>query len=57
MAPRYEALEDQGGEKDVVAPTSWDASAVEDWLVKQIRDITGRDMDRAVDLFEQGFDR
>ncbi|KAI4521212.1 acetyl-CoA synthetase-like protein [Schizophyllum commune Loenen D] len=52
----YEALEDQGGERDVAAPASWNAADVEGWLVKQIRDITGRDMDRAVDLFEQGFD-
>ncbi|KAI5884857.1 NAD(P)-binding protein [Schizophyllum commune H4-8] len=52
----YEALEDQGGEKDVAAPNSWDVSAVENWLSKQMRDITGREMDRAVDLFEQGFD-
>uniref|UniRef100_D8QBK6 Polyketide synthase-like phosphopantetheine-binding domain-containing protein n=1 Tax=Schizophyllum commune (strain H4-8 / FGSC 9210) TaxID=578458 RepID=D8QBK6_SCHCM len=37
-------------------PSSWDAPTIADWIARHVRNITGRDMDRHVDLFEQGFD-
>uniref|UniRef100_D8QLB7 Polyketide synthase-like phosphopantetheine-binding domain-containing protein n=1 Tax=Schizophyllum commune (strain H4-8 / FGSC 9210) TaxID=578458 RepID=D8QLB7_SCHCM len=46
----------QTGEKGVKPPSSWDVHAVASWLAQHVRDITGRDMDLAADLFEQGFD-
>ncbi|KAL1679182.1 hypothetical protein EV122DRAFT_210432 [Schizophyllum commune] len=46
----------QTGEKGVKPPNSWDVAAVAAWLAEHVRDITGRDMDIAADLFEQGFD-
>ena len=56
---RYKALGsvDQGEDLDAAPPSSWDAVTIEDWITRHVRNITGRDMDRAVDLFEQGFDR
>ena len=55
----YEAIEShtQTGENGVKPPASWDASVIAEWLAGHVRDVTGRDMDHAVDLFEQGFDR
>ena len=55
----YEVIEShtQTGEKGVKPPASWDAPAIAEWLAGHVRDVTGRDMDHAVDLFEQGFDR
>ncbi|KAL1663173.1 hypothetical protein GGF50DRAFT_116273 [Schizophyllum commune] len=54
----YEVVEShaQTGEEGVKPPASWDEPSVTDWLVKHVRDITGREMDRTADLFEQGFD-
>ncbi|KAI5827846.1 acetyl-CoA synthetase-like protein [Schizophyllum commune Tattone D] len=54
----YEVIEShaQTGEKGVKPPSSWDEASVADWLARHVRDITGRDMDRTADLFEQGFD-
>ena len=55
----YEVIEShaQTGEKGVKPPSSWNAPAIAEWLAGHVRDVTGRDMDHAVDLFEQGFDR
>ncbi|KAL1718564.1 hypothetical protein EV715DRAFT_291172 [Schizophyllum commune] len=55
----YEVIEShaQIGEKGVKPPSSWDEASVAEWLAKHVRDITGREMDRTADLFEQGFDR
>ncbi|KAL1699761.1 hypothetical protein EV121DRAFT_295859 [Schizophyllum commune] len=54
----YEVIEShaQTGEKGVKPPSSWDEASVADWLARHVRDITGREMDRTADLFEQGFD-
>ncbi|KAL1718563.1 hypothetical protein EV715DRAFT_291171 [Schizophyllum commune] len=54
----YEVIEShtQTGEKGVEPPASWNAPAIAEWLAGHVRDVTGRDMDHAVDLFEQGFD-
>ncbi|KAL1660867.1 hypothetical protein GGF50DRAFT_118539 [Schizophyllum commune] len=54
----YEVIEShtQTGEEGVKPPPSWDASDIAEWLAGHVRDVTGRDMDHAVDLFEQGFD-
>ncbi|KAL1743880.1 hypothetical protein HDZ31DRAFT_64623 [Schizophyllum fasciatum] len=54
----YDVLDShaQTGEKGVRPPTSWGTSAIADWLATHVRDIVGRNMDRSVDLFEQGFD-
>ncbi|KAL1718570.1 hypothetical protein EV715DRAFT_291179 [Schizophyllum commune] len=54
----YEVIEShaQTGEKGVKPPASWNAPAIAEWLAGHVRDVTGRDMDHAVDLFEQGFD-
>ena len=57
--PSYELVESHAseGNKGVEPPSSWKAPDVADWLTVHVRDITGRDMSRDVDLFEQGFDR
>ncbi|KAI5884853.1 acetyl-CoA synthetase-like protein [Schizophyllum commune H4-8] len=54
----YEVIEShtQTGEKGIKPPASWNAPVIAEWLAGHVRDITGRDMDRAIDLFEQGFD-
>ncbi|KAL1690000.1 hypothetical protein GGG16DRAFT_103376 [Schizophyllum commune] len=54
----YEVIEShaQTGEQGVKPPASWDETSVAEWLAKHVRDITGREMDRTADLFEQGFD-
>ncbi|KAL1743867.1 hypothetical protein HDZ31DRAFT_39949 [Schizophyllum fasciatum] len=46
----------QSGEKGVRPPSAWSAPTVASWLAKHVRDISGDDMDRDADLFEQGFD-
>ncbi|KAL1679196.1 hypothetical protein EV122DRAFT_277408 [Schizophyllum commune] len=54
----YEVIEShtQTGEKGVKPPASWNAPVITEWLAGHVRDVTGRDMDHTVDLFEQGFD-
>ncbi|KAL1743883.1 hypothetical protein HDZ31DRAFT_39972 [Schizophyllum fasciatum] len=54
----YRSLESQEktGEKDVQPPAGWDAPSVAGWLARHVREVTGRDVDPAADLFEQGFD-
>ncbi|KAI5884843.1 acetyl-CoA synthetase-like protein [Schizophyllum commune H4-8] len=54
----YELVESHAseGHKGIEPPSSWRAPDVADWLTDHVRDITGRDMSRDVDLFEQGFD-
>ncbi|KAL1690001.1 hypothetical protein GGG16DRAFT_103377 [Schizophyllum commune] len=54
----YEVIEShtQTGEEGIKPPASWDAPAIAEWLAGHVRDVTGRDMEHAVDLFEQGFD-
>ncbi|KAL1695048.1 hypothetical protein GGG16DRAFT_109571 [Schizophyllum commune] len=54
----YKALEnaEQGEELDAKPPSSWDTASIEGWIARHVRDITGREMDRDVDLFEQSFD-
>ncbi|KAL1671541.1 hypothetical protein EV122DRAFT_295427 [Schizophyllum commune] len=54
----YELVESHAskGNKGVEPPSSWKAPDVVDWLTEHVRDVTGRDMSRDVDLFEQGFD-
>ncbi|KAI4521215.1 acetyl-CoA synthetase-like protein [Schizophyllum commune Loenen D] len=54
----YEVIEShaQTGEKGVKPPSSWNEPSVADWLAKHVRNVTGREMDRTADLFEQGFD-
>ena len=59
MVCSYEVIEShtQTGEDGVKPPSSWDAPVIAEWLAGHVRDVTGRNMDHAVDLFEQGFDR
>ncbi|KAL1721938.1 hypothetical protein EV715DRAFT_194194 [Schizophyllum commune] len=54
----YKALEsaEQAEVLDATPPSSWETATIKDWITRHIRNITGRNMDPAVDLFEQGFD-
>ncbi|KAL1657773.1 hypothetical protein GGF50DRAFT_18581, partial [Schizophyllum commune] len=45
------------GEKGNKPPSSWNAPAISEWLAGLVRDVTGCDMDLAVHLSEQGFNR
>ncbi|KAL1710425.1 hypothetical protein EV121DRAFT_192955 [Schizophyllum commune] len=54
----YKALEsaEHGEVLDGTPPSSWETATIKDWITQHIRDITGRNVDPAADLFEQGFD-
>jgi Male sterility protein len=43
---------------EAIPPTTWSGPLIEEWLFKQaVNIVSGKDLSRSVDLFEQGFDR